>query len=30
MRDKPIKWVIEDPNKKNVFWPSKELKAKHG
>ena len=25
---KPIKWVEEDPEKKEVFWPSEELKKK--
>ncbi len=28
MRQKPTKWVIEDSKKKNVFWPSEELKKK--
>ncbi|MEM2111333.1 MAG: acetate--CoA ligase [Candidatus Bathyarchaeia archaeon] len=28
MKNKPIKWVVEDPKKKNVFWPSEELKKK--
>lgn len=23
---KAVKWVIEDPNKKEVFWPSEEMK----
>ncbi|MDH5795050.1 MAG: acetate--CoA ligase [Candidatus Bathyarchaeota archaeon] len=23
---KPVKWIVEDPEKKNVFWPSEELK----
>jgi len=26
MRRKPIKWVVEDPKRKNYFWPSEELK----
>ena len=25
---KPVKWVVEDPNEKDVFWPSEELKRK--
>ncbi|MCD6465806.1 acetate--CoA ligase [Candidatus Bathyarchaeota archaeon] len=24
----PIKWVVEDPEKKNVFWPSEEMKKR--
>jgi acetyl-CoA synthetase len=28
MRREPIKWVIEDPKKKNVYWPSEELKKR--
>jgi len=24
----PIKWVVENPNEKGVFWPSEELKRK--
>jgi predicted nucleotide-binding protein len=23
---KPVKWVREDPNNKNVFWPTEEMK----
>ena len=26
MRKKPIQWVVEDPKRKNYFWPSEELK----
>jgi acetyl-CoA synthetase len=25
---KPIKWVKEDPNNKNVFWPTEEMKKR--
>jgi acetyl-CoA synthetase len=25
---KKVKWIIEDPDKKNVFWPSEEMKKK--
>jgi len=25
---KPIKWVREDPNNKNVFWPTEEMKKR--
>jgi len=25
---KPVKWVVENPNEKGVFWPSEELKRK--
>ncbi|OYT48122.1 acetate--CoA ligase [Candidatus Bathyarchaeota archaeon ex4484_231] len=28
MKKKLVKWVVEDPKKKNVFWPSDELKEK--
>jgi len=28
MKNKPIIWVVEDHGKKNVFWPSPELKEK--
>ena len=28
MKREPIKWVVEDPEKKNVFWPSKEMKKR--
>ena len=28
MREKPIRWVVEDPAKKNVFWPSEEMKKR--
>jgi len=28
MPNKPIRWVVEDPKRKNYFWPSKELKKK--
>ncbi|MFH0897026.1 MAG: acetate--CoA ligase [Candidatus Bathyarchaeota archaeon] len=28
MSDKGIQWVVEDPNQKNVFWPSDALKKK--
>ena len=28
MREKPTIWVKQDPEKKNVFWPSKALKSK--
>jgi len=28
MKQKPIKWVVEDPEKKNVFWPSEEMKKR--
>ena len=26
--DKGVKWVVEDPKEKGVFWPSEELKKK--
>jgi len=26
MRPKPTKWVVEDPKRENIFWPSEELK----
>ena len=26
MNKKPVKWIVEDPEKKNVFWPSEGLK----
>jgi len=26
LREKPVKWVVEDPKRKNVFWPSDALK----
>lgn len=25
---KPVKWVVKEPNEKDVFWPSEELKRK--
>ncbi len=28
MRQEPVKWVVEDPKKKNVFWPSEKLKMR--
>jgi acetyl-CoA synthetase len=28
MKNKPIKWVEQDPEKKNVFWPSQNLKKR--
>jgi len=28
MKKKPVKWIVEDPEKKNVFWPSEELKKR--
>ena len=28
MPKKPVKWVYEDPERKNVFWPSEELKER--
>ncbi|MBS7625268.1 MAG: acetate--CoA ligase [Candidatus Bathyarchaeia archaeon] len=28
MRETPIKWVVEDPKRKNVFWPSEEMKKR--
>jgi acetyl-CoA synthetase len=28
MRTKPVKWIVADPEKKNVFWPSEELKKR--
>jgi len=28
MKNKPVRWVVEDPKKKNVFWPSGAMKKK--
>lgn len=28
MKAKPIKWVVEDPKRRNVFWPSEEMKKR--
>ncbi|MEM2431654.1 MAG: acetate--CoA ligase [Candidatus Bathyarchaeia archaeon] len=28
MKEEPIRWVVEDPEKKNVFWPSEEMKKR--
>ncbi|MCW4021024.1 MAG: acetate--CoA ligase [Candidatus Bathyarchaeota archaeon] len=28
MKRKLVKWIVEDPEKKNVFWPSEELKKR--
>ena len=28
MSDKGVKWVVEDPQQKNVFWPSDAMKKK--
>ena len=28
MNRKNIRWVVEDPQKKNVFWPSEEMKKR--
>ncbi|MCS7120726.1 MAG: acetate--CoA ligase [Nitrososphaerota archaeon] len=28
MSREPIKWIVEDPKKKNVFWPSEEMKKR--
>jgi len=28
MKLKPVKWIVEDSKKKNVFWPTEELKKR--
>lgn len=28
MPEKTVQWVVEDPEKRNVFWPSEEMKKK--
>jgi len=30
MNRKAIRWVVEDPQKKNVFWPSEDEKPLDG
>jgi len=28
MKKVPVKWIVEDPDKENIFWPSEELKKR--